>query len=267
MSFRRNFIAVASAGAVLLSVGTALAADYLRDIWSPLHRAPEMAAATDDQCLACHREVLEDKPLAKSQSGIKANSVTAWYQTLDTYKGKQDTLHRRHLVTDYAKQVMDLKCSTCHTGHDPREEVSVPEAPVAGQPVSATLRKQVNPETTCLMCHGKFPAANMELSGDWSELRADMESPEAPNGCLTCHADIRSVRHQVNYLKADNIEKLAQQSSDVCYGCHGGRSWYRISFPYPRHAWPGMPDETPEWAVGRPTESDPRFLTGMNAKQ
>jgi hypothetical protein len=45
----------------------------------------------------------------------------------------------------------------------------------------------------------------------------------------------------------------------VCYGCHGGRQWYRISFPYPRHSWAGMPEETPDWAKNRPTESEARF--------
>jgi len=29
------------------------------------------------------------------------------------------------------------------------------------------------------------------------------------------------------------------------------------SFPYPRNPWPGMDAEVPDWAVGRPTASDP----------
>ena len=32
-----------------------------------------------------------------------------------------------------------------------------------------------------------------------------------------------------------------------------------ISYPYPRHAWPGMPPEVPDWAKDRPTESEARF--------
>lgn len=261
MKFGR-VLAVALAGLALLATGAASAADYHREVWSPLHLAPNMAEATDAQCLGCHREILSDKPLAKSQSGIRADQVTAWYQTLDTYQGSQDTIHRRHLVTTYAKQVMNMKCSTCHIGHDPREE-AMPQHVADGSP-TATLRKQVNPEKTCLMCHGKFPAPNMGLEGDWSELRAGLESEDVKNGCLTCHAEqFRTNRHRVNFLNADNIEKLAQNSSDVCYGCHGGRSWYRLSFPYPRHPWPGMPDETPDWAQGRPTDSDPRFLIGV----
>ncbi|MEW8431392.1 MAG: hypothetical protein G8D61_16865, partial [gamma proteobacterium symbiont of Ctena orbiculata] len=62
-----------------------------------------------------------------------------------------------------------------------------------------------------------------------------------------------------NYLKADAIEVAAKKDPDVCYGCHGGRQWYRIGYPYPRHAWKGMSSNTPEWAKDRPTESEPRF--------
>jgi nitrate/TMAO reductase-like tetraheme cytochrome c subunit len=100
----------------------------------------------------------------------------------------------------------------------------------------------------------------MGLPGAWHEVRDSMETAETPNGCLSCHAEtFRTVRHKVNYLNADAIERLAKKSSDTCHGCHGGRSWYRISYPYPRHAWPGMPDDKPDWAAGRQAESDARF--------
>lgn len=251
-------------GVLLVAAGAAHAGDYLRDVWNPLHLAPATADATDAQCLQCHREVLMDRPAAKSQSGIEASSVTAWYQTLSTYAGPQESFHRRHMTTPYSKQVMNMQCTTCHQGHDPREEKAVPAIPANGEIPVATMRKQVNPERTCLMCHGKFPYENMGLPGDWSQIRADMESADAPNGCLTCHAEqFRTVRHRVNYLNAASIEDLSKVSSDVCYGCHGGRAWYRTSFPYPRHAWPGMPEETPDWAKNRPTESEPRFLKGL----
>ncbi len=56
------------------------------------------------------------------------------------------------------------------------------------------------------------------------------------------------------------IEARAKKgSSDLCYGCHGGRAWYRISYPYPRHPWKDMPEEMPDWAKTRPTASDPRY--------
>jgi hypothetical protein len=73
-------------------------------------------------------------------------------------------------------------------------------------------------------------------------------------------------RHKVSYLKAKSIEDVAKLSSDVCYGCHGGRAWYRISYPYPRHAWPGMDPAVPEWAKNRPAESDARYSLTKSAQ-
>ena len=66
------------------------------------------------------------------------------------------------------------------------------------------------------------------------------------NSCLTCHAAIRTNRHQVSYLKAEAIEAAGQKNADVCYGCHGGRAWYRTMYPYPRHPWKGMAPEVLE---------------------
>jgi hypothetical protein len=75
-----------------------------------------------------------------------------------------------------------------------------------------------------------------------------------------CHEGIRTSRHNVNFLKSRAIEAAGRESADNCYGCHGGRAWYRIPFPYPRHAWDGMDKDVPDWAKNRPTASDPRFL-------
>jgi nitrate/TMAO reductase-like tetraheme cytochrome c subunit len=115
------------------------------------------------------------------------------------------------------------------------------------------MRKMVDPNV-CLMCHGQFPYKNMGLAGPWHESGATFQ-----NNCLLCHAGIRTNRHNVNFLKPAEIEKEGAANSDSCYGCHGGRAWYRISFPYPRHTWPGA-TPTPDWAKDRPTESDLRFL-------
>ncbi len=237
--------------------------DYLKAKWHPIHFKPLIDKATNEQCLACHKEILTHKPRRKSPAGWRADSVLAWYQTLDTYEGPQMTFHARHLTSKYARQVMNLKCNFCHQGNDPREEAPGSHAENVNDN-TYTLRKMVNPSTTCLRCHGKFPYEHMEgVEGDWSKVRKDFEDEETPNGCLTCHAETyRTVRHQVTYLKPENIEKLAKKSSDVCYGCHGGRRWYRISYPYPRHPWPGMQDvvpETPEWAKNRPTQSEARY--------
>lgn len=234
--------------------------DYARGKYHPIHFSPAIETATNEQCLSCHQEVLENSIRAKSPAGVEAAQSIAWYQTLDVYKGEQETFHRRHLATPLAKELMDLQCTFCHRGNDPREEAPVPPT---SDDAGYTLRKMVNPEQTCLLCHGQFPYPVMAgLSGPWADERPNYETEDGTNGCLACHAKdggFRSTRHQVSYLKADAIEEAAQKNADVCYGCHGGRSWYRISYPYPRHAWDGMPDELPEWAQGRPTQSDPRW--------
>ncbi|MFN4149232.1 MAG: hypothetical protein ACK4E4_06760, partial [Rhodocyclaceae bacterium] len=217
--------------------------------------------ATDDQCLACHKEILEDRVRDASPAGIKAANAKAWYQRLATYEGDQETFHRRHLVTPLAKKLMNLKCNTCHEGHDPREEAPGSSASQPQETTAFTLRKQVNPETTCLKCHGQMPAKEiMGLPGPWPEVKETFQ-----NDCLTCHAAFRTNRHQVNYLNAEAIEEAAKAGQatktggDVCYGCHGGRAWYRIAYPYPRHPWPGMAPEVPDWAKNRPTQSEARF--------
>ena len=238
--------------------------DYERARYHPLHFPPLAAEASSAECLVCHQEILEHTPRETSPAGLAASDTIAWYQTLDTYQGDQQSFHYRHLESDFAKRVMNLECSFCHKGNDPREEspdmVPTRAALSSGASPEFTLRKMVNPSETCLRCHGDFPAPEiMGLDGPWHEVRADMEYPEAPNGCLSCHAEsFRTARHGVDYLNAGTIEQLAREgSSDTCYGCHGGRAWYRISYPYPRHPWPGMDAETPDWAVGRPTQSDP----------
>lgn len=223
--------------------------------WDPIHFKPAIATATDQQCLACHQEVLDTKVRDTSPAGMRTDQALAWYQTLDTYAGQQETFHRRHLVTQFANDLMQMKCITCHQGNGPRDEAPLPSQ--AADP-GFTLRKAVDPKI-CLMCHGQFPYQNMGLPGPWAE-----SGSMVGNNCLTCHASIRTHRHQVNFLKADAIEARAKESSDVCYGCHGGRAWYRISFPYPRHPWPGMPQTTPDWAKDRPTESQQRFLESVD---
>jgi len=116
-----------------------------------------------------------------------------------------------------------------------------------------TLRKTVNPKI-CLMCHGAYPYKVMGVPGPWNETREAFQ-----DNCLLCHATIRTNRHQVNFLDAEAIEEAGKKDSDICFGCHGGRQWYRISYPYPRHSWPGMPEKIPDWAKNRPTQSPARF--------
>lgn len=162
---------------------------------------------------------------------------------------------------------MKLDCAFCHKGTDPREERPdmVPTRVNLTAPAGPefTLRKMVNPSETCLRCHGAMPDPEiMGFDGPRHEVREDMGWPEAPNGYLSCHAEsYQTVRHNVSYLNAETIEEIARAgSSDSCYGCHGGRSWYRIADPYPRTPWPDMDEEVPDWAQGRPTESDPDYV-------
>ena len=199
----------------------------------------------------------------KSPAGVTAAQSVAWYQTLDTYEGEQASFHARHMSTPFAKAVMNLQCNFCHKGNDPRDEV--PGSHATSVKAGAKLRKMVDPSTTCLMCHGKFPGKVMGFDDQpWHALREGMETPEAPNGCLSCHADqFRTERHKVNYLNAAAIEAEAKTKSDACFGCHGGRSWYRNSYPYPRHPWPGMDPAVPAWAKDRPTQSAAEHLVGV----
>jgi hypothetical protein len=244
--------------------------DYQAAQWHPIHFKPQIDRATDSECLACHHEVLSTKVRPASPAGLKAQDATAWYQTLDTYKGDQEAFHARHLTTPMAREFMNMKCTFCHQGNDPREESPGSSATTTPASTGATpLRKMVDTSSTCLLCHGQFPAASMGLEGKWPELREGMESPENPNGCLTCHAEqFRTNRHQVNYLKPEAIEVAAKTSADVCYGCHGGRAWYRTTYAYPRHPWPGMDTSAiPDWAKGRPAQSRPEHLVGIETRK
>ena len=229
------------------------APDHQRARYDPIHFQPAIAKATNEQCLSCHQEVLKPSVRPASIAGVRAADSQAWYQVSSTYKGDQDTFHRRHLSTEYAASVMKMRCTTCHEGNEPRDET--PGTSASTQGWNLTMRKMVNPETVCLKCHGTMNHQIMGLPGPWPTVKATFQ-----NNCLLCHAGIRTNRHQVNYLNAGEIEKLGAQNADVCFGCHGGRPWYRTSYPYPRHAWEGMASEVPEWAKNRPTSSEIRFL-------
>ena len=250
----RLFAAIVTLGLMTLEAGAEQTVDknYEQARWDPIHFSPLIEQATDDQCLACHEETLSRQTREASPAGVNRSHTLAWYQTLDTYEGEQDTFHRRHMSTPLAQRLMRMKCTTCHEGNDLREETSNGHADAQE---GLTLRKMVNPET-CLMCHGQFNYEVMTgLPGPWTE-----SGPIFQNNCTVCHVAFRTNRHNVNFLNAEEIEIAGKESGDSCYGCHGGRSWYRINYPYPRHEWPGMLPDTPDWAKDRPTESQARFL-------
>ncbi|MEZ5538316.1 MAG: hypothetical protein R3F02_22140 [Thiolinea sp.] len=226
--------------------------DYNAARWDPIHFKPAIDQASNEDCLKCHQEILDRKVLDTSPAGLSKDNTLAWYQTLDTYEGDQQTFHQRHLTAPFINKVAQMSCTTCHQGNDPREEI--PASSASNQDQQLTMRKLVNPDT-CLMCHGQFNYTVMGLPAPWHESGELFQ-----NNCLLCHAAIRTNRHQVNFLKPDAIEEAGKASSDSCFGCHGGRAWYRINYPYPRHPWPGMGKDTPDWAKDRLTESDIRFL-------
>ncbi|MBL8372460.1 MAG: hypothetical protein JNK28_13815 [Burkholderiaceae bacterium] len=233
--------------------------DYQAARYDPIHFKPAIDKATDAQCLACHQEVLKPSVAKQSPAGVPSAEAKAWYQQTSTYQGEQDTLHRRHLDTAMARQLMTMRCTTCHQGNDPRDEA--PGTSATNQKDKLTLRKMVDPEAVCLSCHGKLNWQVMGLPEPWEKSRTVFQ-----NNCLTCHAAIRTTRHEVNYLNARAIEEAGAKNGDICFGCHGGRAWYRTHFPYPRHAWQGMPAEIPDWAKGRPTASDVRFIADTMSK-
>jgi len=220
--------------------------------WDPIHFKPLIDQATDQQCLECHADILERKPLPRSPAGVDKDATLAWYQTLSVYEGEQETFHRRHMVTPLAREQMDFHCNTCHQGYNPDRETWV-----AGEQRhrdAALVSKDVDPQI-CLMCHGRFDYQVMPgLTAPWTEIRERFH-----NNCLACHRTFRTNRHKLNFLKAEAIEKAGERNGDTCYGCHGGRAWYAIAFPYVRRPWPRMPSMNPEWAPERPAEYDPRF--------
>lgn len=200
--------------------------DYQRAKYDPIHFMPAIAEASNEDCLQCHKEILENRVKPMDSIRGKKNSDKAFYQHLATYEGKQSNFHYRHLLSPYANEVMDLKCNFCHQGNDPREESPNMENFAKG---NFTMRKMVNPEEICLRCHGQHPYQLMSgLTGPW-----EYEKDKFQNNCLSCHAGIRMKRHDVDYLHKENIEKLAKEKGgDVCFGCHGGRPWYKINYPY-----------------------------------
>ena len=240
-------------------MGNTAAADtaksHIKARWDPMHFKPDIETASNEECLACHQEIVERKPLSETPAGVKTEDTLAWYQTVDTYEGEQETFHWRHLVSGAAQQLMQLKCNTCHQGHNGNKEVSSASHEYYSQPA---MTKEVDPEI-CLMCHGAFDYQIMlGMAKPWEESRDVFN-----NDCTVCHTLFRTNAHNVNYLNKEAIEQAGVQDGEVCYGCHGGRSWYRIAYPYARNPWPGMPLDVPDWAKERATASQPRFLVGI----
>ncbi len=243
---------------------------HIKARMDPLHFKPAIETATNEQCLQCHQEILQRKPREVTQAGVKSEDTLAWYQTVHTYVGKQDTFHRRHLRHLLAESdplnapddadpppiLMTLNCNTCHQGHNINKEVTSDVHSSYSQPA---FGKKVATET-CLMCHGKFDYNTMPgITGPWLEV-ADAFS----NNCMACHSIFRTNSHNVNFLNKEGIQQAGATDGETCFGCHGGRSWYKIAYPYARNPWPGMSPIIPHWAKDRATKSRPRFLIGID---
>ena len=116
-----------------------------------------------------------------------------------------------------------------------------------------TLRKQVDVETTCLKCHGQMNTVIMGLPGPWPESKASVR-----NGCLTCHAiSARPPSGDLPECQRPS-KRPGRNNADTCYGCHGGRAWYRIA--YPIRATPGRhAGRRAGLGKGQPTQSEARF--------
>lgn len=236
-------------------------ASHIKARMDALHFKPAIKTASNAQCLQCHQEILQRKPRDVTLAGVKTKNTLAWYQTVDTYQGEQDTFHRRHMRHLLAEPgaspvLMRLNCNTCHQGHNINKEVTSDVHRNYSQPA---MSKEVDPNT-CLMCHGKFDYNTMPgVVGPWSVMAASYN-----NDCMMCHRVFRTNAHDVNYLNKEVITQAGTANGEVCYGCHGGRSWYGIAYPYPRNTWLGMSPIIPEWAKNRPTTSQPRFLIGID---
>ena len=80
-------------------------------------------------------------------------------------------------------------------------------------------------------------AGDGRLTGPWHQIKDTFQ-----NNCLSCHSGHPHQSAPGDYLNAEAIEKAGsaeKTGGDVCYGCHGGRPWYRIAYPYARNPWPG----------------------------
>lgn len=227
--------------------------DLYVDRMDPVHFPPEIFQTKDSKCLQCHSDLMEKKVLARSPSGISSSGKLAWYQYTSTYEGSQMMFHSRHRDSPLSRQLMNLECRFCHRGNDPLPG----EFSTSSKMRNPVLRKSVSAEKICLRCHGTFPFSIMGLPGDWGEIKDHYSG-----NCLTCHSTIRTNRHNVSYLNAGEIERKAMENPEVCYGCHGGRAWYRSSYPYPRNPWPGMPgmpEKTSDRAMPGPGKSEALF--------
>jgi hypothetical protein len=212
---------------------------YERERLIETHHDAGVKGVPDSVCLGCHQEVFEAEGavVPPIDPRIDLTKLQPWYQEISTYQGPQLRFHERHLKTPFASSMMTMSCVLCHENTEVR--VTFP-----GEDSGGSFRKQVSGETNCLRCHGQFPAVH---GAEWATLQ------QAVGGqtCLACHTEegLR-VGHETTYLQAEAIVAKGRDNVEVCYGCHGYRSWYQKAFDYKalkvkRHA-----AESPERPAG-----------------
>ena len=66
-----------------IPAGSSMAGDtgYDKAHWDPIHFKPAIETATNEQCLACHQEVLEPSVREVSPAGVKASEALAWFRS------------------------------------------------------------------------------------------------------------------------------------------------------------------------------------------
>jgi hypothetical protein len=211
-------------GAALLVVGGTSVAEVdpeyerHRRLWERSHFPPG-EDSLDGRCLGCHADVLEQAPRRAMPAGALPEGLLPPYQRLATYDGGQASFHWRHRRSSYAQSVMRMRCQSCHRGRDPR----LPEVHRHEREFPVALRKRVHPNL-CVNCHGRFPDHRAAFDGDWPAVRQRFDG-----NCLVCHEGDSARRHHNPLLDREAVEAQARDSGDVCYGCHGGRAWYRVS--------------------------------------
>lgn len=88
---------------------------------------------------------------------------------MSTYQGAQDTFHRRHLTTEYATKVMQMRCTTCHEG-SPRA-TKPPTRPPTTRTVALTLQNG-QPRDFLSQVPREDDHEIMGLPGPWNEVKA-----------------------------------------------------------------------------------------------
>jgi hypothetical protein len=183
----------------------------LRASYSPLHFKPAIDTATDAQCLACHKEVLEDKPRVASPAGVRAADSIAWYQRTSTYSGEQDSFPSPAPGDADGAGLDEPALHHLPSGPGPARgsagllgDGDAPDRSPASPCASRSIRKPPASSAT----------ASFRPRRSWAcPARGPRSRTCSRTTAWRCHAAIRTNRHQVSYLNADAIEAAAREGT------------------------------------------------------